>query len=71
MNQKKIKTENILIDKESYKYLVIYLINYVSSKFMKMLSLYYHEIMGKIEELKQKKIFDGWWLYGKWSNRVD
>ena len=55
MNQKKIKTENILIDKESYKYLVIYLINYVSSKFMKMLSLYYHEIMGKIEELKQKK----------------
>ena len=38
---------------------------------MKMLSLYYHEIMGKIEEHKAKRIFDGWWLYGKWSNRVD
>ena len=38
---------------------------------MKMLSLYYHESIEKIEEHKAKIIFDGWWLYGKLSNRVD
>ena len=29
---------------------------------MQMLSLHYHELMGKIEE-SGGKIFVGWWLY--------
>ena len=27
------------------------------------LSLYCHELIGKIEEHEGKKIFDSWWLY--------
>ena len=51
---KKLKTKAILIDEKNYKDLKIYFTRYVHSKFIKMLSLYYHELIGKIIE----KIFD-------------
>ena len=35
--------------------LVIYSTRYVYSKSIKMLNLYYHELMGKIEEHERKK----------------
>ena len=41
---------NILIDKKNYKDLTIYFTRYVNSKSIKMLSLHYHELMGKIKE---------------------
>ena len=43
--KKKIETKNILIDEKNYKHLVIYFTSYVDKKSMKMLSLYYHELM--------------------------
>ena len=45
---KKLKTKNILIDKKNNKDLTIYFSVYVHSKSIKMLSLYYHELIGKM-----------------------
>ena len=47
---KKLETKNILIDEKNYSDLVIYFTVYVHSKSMKMLSLYYHELTGKVKE---------------------
>ena len=52
---KNLETKNILIDKKNYKDLVIYFARYVQSKLIKVLSLYYHEIMGKVKEHEGKK----------------
>ena len=46
------------VDEKNFKDLVIYFIRYVNSKSIKILSLYSHELMGKIEEHKGKNI--GW-----------
>ena len=45
---KKLKTKNILIDKKNNKDLTIYFSVYVHSKSIKMLSLHYHELIGKM-----------------------
>ena len=58
----KIETENILIDVKNYKDLVAYFTRYVHQKLIKMLSLYYHDLIGKIEEHAEIKMFAGWWL---------
>ena len=50
-----LETENILIDEKNYKDLVIYFTKYVSSKSIKILSLHYYELMGKIEAHERKK----------------
>ena len=56
---KKLETQNILNDeKKIYKDLIIYFTRYVNSQSIKMLSLHYHELLGKIEKHKGKKIFD-------------
>ena len=47
---------------KNYKDLVIYFTRYVHGKSIKMLSLYYHELMGKVKEYERKKILDNWWL---------
>ena len=47
---KKLETKNILIDEKNYRHLVIYFTVYFHSKSMKMLSLYYHELTGKVKE---------------------
>ena len=53
IESEKLKTENILIHEKNYKDLGI-LFHYVNSKSIKMLSMYYHELMGKIEEHEGK-----------------
>ena len=55
---KKLEIKIILIDKKNYQDLVTYFTRYVHSKAIKMLSLYYYRLMGKIEEHEGKKIFD-------------
>ena len=37
--------------------MVIYFTRYVHSKSMKMVSLHYYELMGKVKEHEEKKIF--------------
>ena len=51
----KKETKNILIDEKNYKDLAIYFTRYVRIKSIKMFSLYYHELMGKIKEHERKK----------------
>ena len=50
---KKLETK-YLIDKKNYNDLVIYFYRYVHSKLKKMLSLHYHELMGKIDDHEEK-----------------
>ena len=42
------------------KKFVIYFTRYILKKLIKMLSVRYHELMGKIEEPQGKKLFGGW-----------
>ena len=56
---KKLETKNILIDQKDYKDFTIYFSRYVHGKSIKMLSLHYHESMGKINENEGKNIFNG------------
>ena len=60
---KKLETKNILIDKENYKDLTIYFIRHFHSMAIKMLSLHYHELMEKTEELEEKNIYEFSCLY--------
>ena len=46
------------MDEKNYKDLVIYFTGYVHSKSIKIFSLNYYELMGKIEELEEN-IFNG------------
>ena len=46
----------MLIGKKNYEGLVIYFTRYDREKSIKMLRLYYHELMGKIEEHQGKNI---------------
>ena len=62
--QKKLKLKTFSIDEKNYKNLVIYFIRYVHRKSIKMLSLYFLELTGKIEEHWRKNT-DGWWLYAR------
>ena len=48
IESEKLKAEKFLIGEKNYKDLVVYFTNYVNSKSIK--SLYYHKLMGKIEE---------------------
>ena len=57
---KKIETTNMLIDEKN---LVNCFTRYVCRKSIKMLNLYYDELMGKMEEVIWKKILHGLWLY--------
>ena len=52
---KKLETKNILINEKNYKDLSIYFTRYVHMNAIKMLSLHYHELMGKIKEHEGKK----------------
>ena len=47
---KKLDTKRFSIDKKNYKDLTIYFARHNYVKSMKMLSLYYYELIGKIEE---------------------
>ena len=47
---KKIETKNISIYERNFKDFVIYFTRYVHGTLIKMLSLYYHELIGKIKE---------------------
>ena len=53
-NNQKIKIF-FLINEKNYNDMVIYFTRYVHSKSIKVLSLLYHELMGKIEEYEGKK----------------
>ena len=57
-NNIKLETKNVLIDEKNYKDLAIYFNRYDRSKLIKILSLYFHELIGKIEKMKEN-IFDG------------
>ena len=52
---KKNRNQKLVINDKSYKDLVIYFIRYDCGKAITILSLYYHELMGKIEEHEGKK----------------
>ena len=55
-NAKQSENKNIfLINEKNYNDMVIYFTRYVHSKSIKVLSLLYHELMGKIEEHEGKK----------------
>ena len=49
-----LETKKNLIDEKKYKDLTTYFTRYVFIKSVKMLSLHYHELMGKIKEHEQK-----------------
>ena len=51
---KKLGTKKILFDEKNFKDLVIYFTRFVHRKLIKMLSLHYHELIGKMEEHKRK-----------------
>ena len=52
---RKLETKEILINKKIYKDFVIYFTRYDHGKTIKMLSLYYHKLVGKMEEYERKK----------------
>ena len=52
---KKLGTRNILIDKKSFKDLVICFTTYHPDKSTTMVNLYYDSLIGKIEEYEGKK----------------
>ena len=54
--QKNKKQKNIGINEKSYKHLKIYFTRYDRGKSIKMVSLYYHKLRGKIENHEGKKI---------------
>ena len=56
---KNLETKNNLINEKNHKDLVIYFTRYGGGKSITLLSLHYHELMGKIEEHEGKKIFNG------------
>ena len=56
--KKKLETENVLIDEKNYKDLVICFTRYVHSKLIKILSMYYHELMGKVKKYEVKKFLE-------------
>ena len=51
---KNLETKNILIFEKNYKNLIIYFTRSDHRKSIKMLSLYYHELIGTFEEHKRK-----------------
>ena len=53
---KKLETKCILIDEKNYMDLVIYFTKYTDSNLIKILSLYYQELIGKIEEHEGRNI---------------
>ena len=55
---KKLDTKIFLIDEKQYQDFVIYFTRYDRCKTITILSLYYHELMGRIREY-QGKILDG------------
>ena len=52
---KKLETKNILIVEKKYQDLKIYSTRYVQRKSIKMLSLNYYELIGKVEGHKGSK----------------
>ena len=58
INPKKLETKYILLEEKSYKDLVFYFTRYIQRKSIKMMSLYYQELMGKIKKHERKK--NGW-----------
>ena len=56
---KKIKTKSILVDLKNYKDLVIYFTTSIHRIPMKMSSLHFHELIGKIEQHEEKEYFVG------------
>ena len=52
---KKLETKSTLIDEKNHKDLVTYFTRCVHSKSIKILSLYYHKLIGKNEEHEGKK----------------
>ena len=55
-NQKKKETKSSLTDEKKIKDMVVYFTRYVNWEWMKMLSLYYHELMGKLKNSNEKNI---------------
>ena len=55
--KKKIEIKKNLIDEKNYMDLVIYFTRYIHKEPVKMLSICYHELMGKTEEHEGKKCF--------------
>ena len=53
---KTLENKTILTDRRNYKDLVIGFTRYDLGKSTRMLSLYYHELMGKIDNIKEKSI---------------
>ena len=59
---KNFENKYALIEEKNYKYLVICFTRYDQGKFMKMLSMHYHELAGKIEEhVGKKMLVDDWY----------
>ena len=50
--------------------MAIYFIRYIHNKSVKILRLHYDKLIGKIEEHEGKKI-DGWWLWSRYSIKLD
>ena len=59
---KKIEIKNTLIDEKSYKDLIIYFTRYDRGKSIRMLRLYYHELMGKIDEHERNLMVEDFML---------
>ena len=48
VKEKHLEIKSTLIDQKNYKGLTIHFTRYVPSKSIKILSLHYHELMGKV-----------------------
>lgn len=51
-----LKTKNIITDEKNYKDWVIYFVRYVLKKSIEMMTMYYRELVEKIEEYDEKSI---------------
>ena len=56
VNLATLKTKNIIIDEKNYKDWVIYFVRYVLKKSIEMMTMYYRELVEKIEEYDEKSI---------------
>ena len=55
MKPKNWETKNVLIDKKNYNDLVIYFTRHNGGTSIRLLSLYYNELIGMIKECEEKK----------------
>ena len=64
------ETKNILIDEKNYMDLTIYFTRYVHSRSIQMLSLHYHELMGKVKKTEKKYLIVNDYMLDKVLDKI-